>query len=65
VPKDIRSQSILAVGSIYEEILKTVEKAKCDLIVMTRKGGPRRHFMLGGNTDKVVHHSKTAVLVLE
>jgi len=65
VPKEISSHSIIAVGSVYEEILKTVEKVKCDLIIMTRKGGPRRHFMLGGNTEKVIHHSRTAVLVLE
>ena len=65
VPKDITSQSIIATGSVYEEILKTVEAVKCDLIIMTRKGGPRRHFMMGGNTEKIVQHSRTAVLVLE
>ena len=65
VPKEINSQSIVAVGSVYEQILKTVDEAKCDLIIMTRKGGPRRHFMLGGNTDKIVQHGHTAVLVLE
>lgn len=65
VPKDITSRSIVSVGSVYEEILKTAEEIKCDLIIMTRKGGPRRHFMLGGNTEKVIHHSRTAVLVLE
>ena len=65
VPKDVSSQMIIAVGSIYEQILKSVEELKCDLIIMTRKGGPRRHYILGGNTEKVIHHSKTAVLVLE
>jgi nucleotide-binding universal stress UspA family protein len=65
VPKDITVQTIVAIGSIYEQILKTVDELKCDLIIMTRKGGPRRHFILGGNTEKVIHHSKTAVLVLE
>ena len=65
VPEDVSSQKIVAVGSVYEQILKTVEKVKCDLIIMTRKGGPRRHFILGGNTEKVIHHSGTAVLVLE
>jgi nucleotide-binding universal stress UspA family protein len=65
VPKDVSSQMIIAVGSVYEQILKSVEELKCDLIIMTRKGGPRRHYILGGNTEKVIHHSKTAVLVLE
>lgn len=65
VPEDVTAQAIISVGSVYEQILKTVEEVKCDLIVMTRKGGPRRHFLVGGNTEKVIHHSKTAVLVLE
>ncbi len=65
VPKDVTVQTVVAVGSVYEQILKTVADLKCDLIIMTRKGGPRRHFVLGGNTEKVVHHSGTAVLVLE
>ncbi len=65
IPEGIAAQTIVAVGSVYEQILKTVEEIPCDLIVMTRKGGPRRHFLLGGNTEKVVHHSGTAVLVLE
>ncbi len=65
IPEGITKQSIVAVGSVYEQILKTGEEIPCDLIIMTRKGGPRRHFLLGGNTDKVVQHSRTAVLVLE
>lgn len=65
IPEDVKSQAVIAVGSVYEQVLQTVEEIKCDLIIMTRKGGPRRHFILGGNTEKVIHHSKTAVLVLE
>jgi nucleotide-binding universal stress UspA family protein len=65
LPDDVKVQTIVAVGSVYEQILETVEKVKCDLVIMTRKGGPRRHFILGGNTEKIVHHSRTAVLVLE
>lgn len=65
IPKDITAQTVIAVGSIYEQILKTVEELKCDLIIMTRKGEPRRNFILGSITDKVVHHSRAAVLVLE
>ena len=65
IPEGITTQTVVAVGSVYEQILRSAEEIPCDLIVMTRKGGPRRHFMLGGNTEKVVHHSGTAVLVLE
>ena len=66
VPDDIATQTIVAVGSVYEEILKSVDELGVDLVVMTRKGGNRRHFgLLGSNTDKVVSQSKIAVLVLE
>ena len=66
IPKDISTQTLVAVGSVYEEILKSVKEIKVDLVIMTRKGGNRRHFgLLGSNTDKVVQQSKTAVLVLE
>ncbi len=65
IPEGITKQTVVAVGSVYEQILKTADEIPCDLIIMTRKGGPRRHFLLGGNTEKVVHHSRTAVMVLE
>jgi nucleotide-binding universal stress UspA family protein len=66
VPDDIPSQTIVAVGSVYEEILKSVDETGSDLVIMTRRGGNRRHFgLLGSNTDRVVQQSKTAVLVLE
>lgn len=66
IPDGIPTQTIVAVGSIYEEILNSVDEIGVDMIIMTRKGGSRRHFgLLGSNTDKVVQQSKTAVLVLE
>ena len=65
VPKDVQVQVIVAVGSIYEQILETAKKTHCDLIIMTRKGGPRRHYFLGSNANKVINHAEIAVLVLE
>ena len=65
VPKDVPVQVIIAVGSVYDQILETAKKIKCDLIIMTRKGGPRRHYILGANANKVINHAETAVLVLE
>src|SRR5210317_2096097 len=46
IPEGITKQTVVAVGSVYEQILKTVDEIPCDLIIMTRKGGPRRHFLL-------------------
>ncbi|MCB1758766.1 MAG: universal stress protein [Gammaproteobacteria bacterium] len=65
LPKDLPVQTIIAVGSIYEQILETAKAVKSDLIIMTRKGGPRRHYLMGSNANKVINHAETAVLVLE
>jgi nucleotide-binding universal stress UspA family protein len=65
IPQDLRIQTITKVGSIYEQILETAKEIKSDLIIMTRKGGPRRHYLLGSNANKVINHAETAVLVLE
>jgi len=64
-PKGLKVQTIMAVGSVYEEILDTADKIKCDLIIMSRKGRLRRHFNLGSNVDRVIHHTSTSVLILE
>ena len=65
IPEDVRVQTILAVGSVYEQIIDTAAEIECDLIIVSRRGRPRRHFTLGSNADRVVHHAKTAVLVLD
>ena len=65
IPDDLHAQTIIAVGSIYEQILETAREIKSDLIIMTRKGGPRRHYFMGSNANKVINHAETAVLVLE
>ncbi len=48
----------------YEEIIKTAQKKDCDLILMASHG---RHgiegLLLGSETQKVLTHSKTPVLV--
>jgi nucleotide-binding universal stress UspA family protein len=48
----------------YKEIIKTAQKKNCDLILMASHG--RRGiegFLLGSETQKVLTHSKTPVLV--
>ena len=35
------------------------------LIIMTRRGTPRRYLTLGSNVNKVIHHANTAVLILD
>ena len=65
VPAGIKKQIIVTVGTISEQILDRAEETKCDLIIMSRRGRPRRYFTLGSNVNKVIHHATTAVLVLD
>lgn len=49
----------------YQEIIKTAQRRRCDLIMMASHG--RRGiegFLLGSETQKVLTHSKVPVLVL-
>ena len=49
----------------YEEIINTARKSKCDLVVMASHG--RRGLagvLLGSETQKVLTHAKTPVLVI-
>ena len=64
VPSDLQVQTIVAVGSIYEEVIKTAHQVDCDLIVMGRSGAHRSHFLFGPNTERVVRHSDRSVLVV-
>lgn len=65
IPKGVKKQIIVTVGAISEQIMDAAEETKCDLIIMSRRGRPRRYFTLGSNVNKVVHHATTAVLVLD
>ncbi|MCB1863336.1 MAG: universal stress protein [Chromatiaceae bacterium] len=65
IPKGVKHQLIVAVGAISEQIMDAADATKCDLIIMSRRGRPRRHFTLGSNVNKVVHHATTPVLVLD
>ncbi|MCB1849218.1 MAG: universal stress protein [Gammaproteobacteria bacterium] len=65
IPEDVKRQTIVAVGSISEQILDIAEETQCDLIIMSRRGRPRRYFTLGSNCNKVIHHATMAVLVLD
>ncbi len=48
VPKDITSQAIIAVGSVYEEILKTVERGQVRSDRHDPKGWSASPFHAGG-----------------
>lgn len=60
----IKTQSIVAKGSVYECIIKTADKINADLIVMSAHRPELKDYLLGPNSAKVVRHSKKSVLVV-
>lgn len=64
VPKDVKTQPIVANGNIYEEILAAAKGANCDLIVIGAHRPTVEEYLLGPNSAKVVRHAKCSVLVV-
>ena len=60
--KEIRH--IVAVGSIYEEILELAKQTKADLIVIGAHKPDLREYLLGPNAARVVRHSDCSVYVV-
>lgn len=60
----IKTQCIVAKGSVYESIIKTADKINADLIVMSAHRAELKDYLLGPNSAKVVRHSKRSVLVV-
>ena len=60
----IKTQCIVAKGSVYECIIKTANKINVDLIVMSAHRPDLKDYLLGPNAAKVVRHSKKSVLVV-
>ncbi|PLW77851.1 universal stress protein [Cohaesibacter celericrescens] len=60
--KNIRH--IVAVGSIYEEILELAKQTDSDLIVIGAHKPDLREYLLGPNAARVVRHSKCSVYVV-
>lgn len=63
IPDDIQVQTIVAVGTIYEEIIKTAKEVNCDLIIMGRNSD-HSNFLFGPNAERVVRHADRSVLVV-
>jgi nucleotide-binding universal stress UspA family protein len=64
VPSDVKTDLIIATGSIYEEILKAAKKTGSDLIVMGAHRPGLEEFLLGPNAAKVVRHAGCSVFVV-
>ncbi|MEP5730428.1 MAG: universal stress protein [Sulfitobacter sp.] len=55
---------IVAVGSVYEEVLKAAKLAKADLIVIGAHRPDFKDYLLGPNAARVVRHSDCSVYVV-
>lgn len=60
--KDIRH--IVAVGTVYEEVLKAAKLSKADLIVIGAHRLDFKDYLLGPNAARVVRHSDCSVYVV-
>lgn len=55
---------IVAVGSVYEEVLKTAKLSGASLIVLGAHRPDLKDYLLGPNSSRVVRHSECSVLVV-
>ena len=55
---------VVAVGSVYEEVLKTAKISKTDLIVIGAHKPDFKDYLLGPNAARVVRHSTCSVYVV-
>jgi nucleotide-binding universal stress UspA family protein len=64
VPSGLMVEKIVALGSIYREILRAAQEVPADRIVMGSHRPERKDFLLGSNAAKVARHAKCSVLVV-
>ncbi len=61
---DEKARHIVAVGSVYEEVLKTAALSGADLIVLGAHRPDLKDYLLGPNASRVVRHSECSVYVV-
>lgn len=64
VPAALRTERVVAHGTIYEEVLETARTAGIDLIVMASHRPKLADYLLGPNAARVVRHATCSVLVV-
>ena len=60
--KDVRH--VVAIGTVYEEVLKAAKLSHADLIVIGAHRPDLKDYLLGPNAARVVRHSKCSVYVV-
>jgi nucleotide-binding universal stress UspA family protein len=63
MPKDVKATPHIAHGTIYDEIIRSADRLKCDAIVVSASRPDARQYLLGPNAARVVRHAKQTVIV--
>lgn len=64
VPGEISTNTVVARGTIYQQILEAAARLNVDLIVMGSHSPELKDYLLGPNAAKVVRHFDKSVLVV-
>ena len=62
--QDAKVRHIVAMGSVYEEVLRAAKLGKSDLIVIGAHRPDLKDYLLGPNAARVVRHSHCSVYVV-
>jgi len=62
--QDARVRHVVAVGTVYEEVLRAAELGAADLIVIGAHRPDLKDYLLGPNAARVVRHSDCSVYVV-
>ncbi|MDT8345238.1 MAG: universal stress protein [Thermohalobaculum sp.] len=63
MPPGLKAVPHVAHGTIYDEIIRTADRLKCDVIVVGASRPDARQYLLGPNAARVVRHAKQTVIV--
>jgi nucleotide-binding universal stress UspA family protein len=61
---DMKVRHVVAVGKVYEEVLRAASAAGTDLIVIGAHSPDLSDYLLGPNAARVVRHAKCSVYVV-
>ena len=64
VPDGVKVDTIVACGTIYQEILKAIKAVGPDLVVVASHRPELKDYLLGPNAARVVRHAACSVLVV-
>jgi len=64
IPDDIRVEKVVAMGSVYRQILQVSEDIDANLIVMSGYRPSLQSFLLGTNAERVARHAGCSVYIV-